>query len=133
VCMNTLNGLVNECGNGFLMEISLAKLNENEIREVVDHVNSKLKDLNTSESNTLILSYQIPKESNKLSVIFKTGVELFLKYGCEYVISQMTVDQLFLQITREQRISYRKKDVKEEDTCCGNICCCAKGVFCKFC
>jgi len=129
VCLDTINNLVNETSEGYQIEISTAKLSDNERKEVQGIFDEKFPSADCSDDNSIVLSYQIPRKDYKLSEVFTVAIEMYKNYRCEYVISQMTMDQLFLTMTSLQR----KEDEDDlvatgraalvQHTCCGCVCC----------
>eukprot|EP00494_Astrolonche_serrata_P034383 UN34652 len=102
-CVNTINGLVNQFGGGYQIEVSLTGLDYDEIIILKSFLTENMKDIVLSEEDQLVLAYQIPSTSNKLSSVFATAQKMYERWNCDYVLSQMTMDQLFLQITSDQR------------------------------
>jgi len=136
-CVNTINGLINQTNEGYQIEISLGKLHESQVQEVAGLIESSFKDTRCTERDTLVMAYQIPTSGNKLSMIFEVGDQLHEKYGCQYVISQMTMDQLFLKLTRGQRaedqedlVATGRAAANEQNLCCWGYGCCPREKFC---
>jgi len=128
-CINTINQLINNTNSGYQMEISTSQISsEEEIQNLLDFVIEALPGSVLTENDSLVTTIQIPAKTNKLSHIFKIGNQLKNDYDVECVISQMTMDQLFLHITHDQvaeDMAY-VKDTANQDTCCWGFCCCRK-------
>jgi ABC-type multidrug transport system ATPase subunit len=128
-CINTINQLINSTNSGYQMEVSLTHLASGDnAQNLHDFIIEALPGSMLTENDSLVMTYQIPAENNELSHIFEIGNEIKTKFGTEYVISQMTMDQLFLHLTHDQiadDMAYRQDEVR--DMCCFGLCCCPTG------
>jgi len=126
-CINTINQLINNTNFGYQMEISTSQMqNESETHQLLSFVTEALPESVLTENDSLVMTIQIPTETNRLSHIFEVGNELKKKFDTECVISQMTMDQLFLHMTQDQ-IAEDMGYIQSTNTemCCWGIGCCA--------
>merc|ERR1719361_2632709 len=102
VAHGTLKDLITRNASGYTLEISLSNLTAASVKMLERYVTSNLDDVVLTERDTLVIAYSIP-DINLLGTVFEVAENLKQKYGCEYVVSEMSIEQVFLNLTSTQR------------------------------
>jgi len=131
--IGTKEELINRNASGYSLEISIVNMNPAQVGVLQEYVSSNLDDTQITESDSLVIAFSVP-ESNPLSEIFQIADNLKAKYNCEYIISEMSIEQVFLNLTANQR----KEDYEDlinagRQIAQDRVQCCTCEVLCPCC
>lgn len=128
--IGTKEQLVKRNASGYSLEISIAGMTDAQVGVLMEYVNSNLDDTSITEHDKLLVAFGI-SEVNPLSEIFDVAQNLKEKFNCSYVVGAMSIEQVFLNLTADQRketyedlVNAGRMIAKEREKCLGGMCSC---------
>ncbi len=128
VCLGASQHLKNKFGSGYHLLIKTGRYHEQEAKTDVERfIETQFFNAQLVEKHGTLFHYQLPQEDLSLALVFaeieKNKHSLNI---VDYSVSQTNLEQIFLDLTREELEDDSILQMMKKKSCWSRFCCCCK-------